>query len=263
MSAVTAVVLAAGKGTRMQSHLPKVLHEVAGKSMVLHVVENLRAAHISRIGLVLSEDLSGFESFLRENPDLLVCLQKERRGTADAVASAAAFFKDVVPPRYAQLSLWRGVPQSSDHVLICAGDTPALTSEFFRDLLKFHQEAAADLTIVGMKLPDPTGYGRLVLGEHASLTRIVEQKDATPTELEIDLCNSGVLLARSRPLFSWLDRVEPNNAQKEYYLTDIVQIAVQAGAKVKAYLGKDPEIFAGVNDLIQKEKMHTYLKGKS
>lgn len=263
MSAVTAVVLAAGKGARMQSHLPKVLHEVAGKPMLFHVVENLRATPIGRIGIVLSQDLSGFESFLEKDPELMVCLQKERRGTADAVASAAVFFKNVVPPQFAQLSLWRGNAQASDQVLICAGDTPALTAEFFRELLRFHEEQAADLTVVGMKQGDPTGYGRLVLGEHAQLIGIVEQKDATPQELKIDLCNSGVLIARCGLLFSWLDQVEPSNAQKEYYLTDIVQIAVKAKAKVKAYIGKDPEIFAGVNDLVQKEKMHAYLIGKS
>ena len=263
MSAVTAVVLAAGKGTRMQSDLPKVLHEVAGKPMLFHVVENLRQAQVGRIGLVLSQDLTGFETFLAANPELMVCLQKERRGTADAVASAAVFFKEARPPSYAQLAMWRGKEEISEHILVCAGDTPALTSEFFTDLFRFHQAENSDLTIVGMEQEDPSGYGRLVLGEHAVLSRIVEQKDATSEELKIKMCNSGVLIARTALLFSWLDKVEPINAQKEYYLTDIVQIAVNDKAKVKAYIGRDPEIFAGVNDLNQKEKMNLYLQSRS
>jgi len=262
MSAVTAVVLAAGKGTRMQSDLPKVLHEVAGKPMLIHVVDNLRQAHMGRIGLVLSQDLAGFETFLAANPDLMVCLQKQRRGTADAVASAAVFFSETQPPSYAQLALWRGNEEPSEHVLICAGDTPALTAEFFNDLFRFHLAENSDLTVAGMKQEDPSGYGRLVLGENSLLSRIVEQKDATTEELEIKMCNSGVLIARTKDLFAWLDKVEPVNAQKEYYLTDIVQIAVGDRARVKAYIGKDPEIFAGVNDLNQKEKMNIYLKAR-
>jgi bifunctional UDP-N-acetylglucosamine pyrophosphorylase/glucosamine-1-phosphate N-acetyltransferase len=263
MISVVAIVLAAGKGTRMNSSMPKVLHEVAGESMLSHVVKNLRAAGINQIGLVLSEEVQDFAAFLTANPDVSVCIQKERRGTADAVASAAALFKDTVPPSYSQLKHWRGQLFSSDHVLICAGDTPAIPAKFFKQLLDFHSLENSDLTVVGMKMSDPFGYGRFILQGSHKLERIVEHKDAKPEELKIDLCNSGIMIAKTNLLFRWLDKIKPNNQQGEYYLTDCVEVANRENARVLAMISEESSFFAGVNDIQQKMAMEQYLLARN
>ena len=263
MISVVAIVLAAGKGTRMNSSLPKVLHEVAGESMLSHVIRNLRAAGIDQIGLVLSEDVREFSTFLEANPDISVCIQKERRGTADAVASSAALFVDAIPPKYSQLKHWRGKLFKADNIIVCAGDTPAIPSKFYEQLLNFHSSEASDLTVVGMRMQNPAGYGRLVVKGKNRLERIVEHKDASPKELEIDLCNSGVMMIKADLLFHWLEKVQPNNHQGEYYLTDCIEIANHENACVLTMISEDSSFFAGVNNIEQKIAMERFLLAKN
>ena len=258
-TSVSAVVLAAGMGTRMKSNLPKVLHKVCGKPMVSHVVDALKASGVGRVGLVLSEQLSDFEDILTKNPELEVCIQKDRRGTGDAVASSAAFFEGVEIPGYAQLNLHKGAKASSDHIIICAGDTPALSTEVVAAFLKSHIESDASVSVIGMELDDPSGYGRLVMTESGALTEIVEHKDASSEQLKINACNTGVIAAKSSDLFKLLSEVTSDNAQNEYYLTDIIGLGNKHGLSVQAFLTKNWQSFMGVNTPEQKEVIETYM----
>ena len=146
--------------------------------------------------------------------------------------------------------------------MVCAGDTPAVPADFYADLLKFHEQHQSSLTVVGMKILNPTGYGRLILKNESELIKIVEQKDASAEELKINICNSGIMIADTEKLFSWLDEVKPMNAQNEYYLTDVVEIAQKKGERILAFVSSQPEYFAGVNDLNQKAAMHDFLMAK-
>lgn len=256
---ISAVVLAAGMGTRMKSDLPKVLHEVCGKPMVSHVIGSLKNAGVHRIGLVLSEQLDEFLPVYGDSEDIEVCVQKERRGTGDAVASAAAFFKDITVPHFAQVNLHKGFPVATDHVIICAGDTPALNSDVLKEFIKTHIKSKSSVSVIGMELEDPTGYGRLVTSGNGRLEGIVEHKDANEEQLKITACNTGVILARSKDLFSYLDKLNCDNAQGEYYLTDIIAIANEQGDKVGAFITPNWQSFMGVNTPEQKKVMEDYM----
>lgn len=272
-SRISAVILAAGKGTRMKSDLPKVLHTVCGKTLLDHVIASVRLAGVSRIGLVLSTELDAFETFLEREPEVDVCIQSLRRGTGDAVASAAVFYEGVKKPRFAQLQLHRGSAGESDHVLICAGDTPALDPTVMKEFLTSHIQSGASVSVLGMKIGDPTGYGRLVLSSDGkSLLSIVEHKDASEQERKIDICNTGVFIVRTKELFEYLDLLTDDNVQNEYYLTDIVAIARRlkekdggtqrenAGAVVQAFVTDKWEMFQGVNTPEQKASVEAYMQ---
>lgn len=205
---IAGVILAAGLGTRMRSARPKVLHPVAGRPMLQHAVAALEAVGASKIVAIIGPDHA--ESARLVAPHA-TAVQAERRGTGHAAAQAAAL-----------LRAWPG------KVLIVNGDTPLLTPDALRRL------AASDapLTVLSFRAADPTGYGRMILGLDGKLDRIVEQKDGRPGELAVDLCNAGAYAVDAALLFSWLDRLTPNNAQGEYYLTDIVSLARAEGVPV-------------------------------
>ena len=245
---VAGIVLAAGKGTRMRSTRPKVLHTVLGRPMVGWVLDSLAKAGVKHSVLVIGPDHSPFAPFLQQHPELALAVQLRQKGTADAVAAAQGLFSSgngarLIP--YAEGSILRGHAMTATHVLICAGDTPALDGEELSRFVTSH--STSDVAILGMEAADPKGYGRLVVVDGA-LTGIVEEKDADPETKKIRLVNSGVVLARREVLFELLEQVTPNNAQGEYYLTDVVKLAYQQGYVTTAHVATDANQFAGVND---------------
>jgi bifunctional UDP-N-acetylglucosamine pyrophosphorylase/glucosamine-1-phosphate N-acetyltransferase len=243
---VAGIVLAAGKGTRMRSARPKVLHTVLGRPMVGWVLDSLAKAGIKQSVMVISSDQAPFEDFLQQYPDLALAVQRRQKGTADAVASAYGLFADGSSGiSYVEGSILRGSFLDATHVLICAGDTPALDGEELARFIRSH--ATSDVAILGMEPEDPNGYGRLVIVDGA-LTGIIEEKDADPDTKKIRLVNSGVVLARRDILFKLLAQVTPNNAQGEYYLTDVVKLAHQQSYVTTAYVAREARQFAGVND---------------
>lgn len=244
---VAGIVLAAGKGTRMRSARPKVLHPVLGRPMVGWVLESLAKAGVKQSVLVISSDQGPFTDFLQQHPELALAVQQKQKGTADAVAAAQGVFVDgKTPIPYAEGTILRGESAlDATHVLICAGDTPALEGQELSRFLAAHGQS--DVAILGMQAADPKGYGRLVVVDGV-LTGIVEEKDADPETKKIRLVNSGVVLARREILFRLLAQITPNNAQGEYYLTDIVKLAYQQGYRTTAHVAADANEFAGVND---------------
>ncbi|MEZ4743618.1 MAG: NTP transferase domain-containing protein [Bdellovibrionota bacterium] len=257
---IAAIVLAAGKGTRMKSQIPKVLHKVAGRPMIESVLSALKSAGVGSVCIVLGGDLKHFEEFINTNPELSICQQHERRGTGDAVASAARCFTQVIKPRYANSTLLRGGNLKEPYVLICAGDTPAIKGKHIADFITYSTEHQADISVLGMNVPYPAGYGRLVLkNDKTTLVKIVEEKDASSSEREITVCNSGIILAKTDVLFKCLDELTPLNAQNEYYLTDIIEVSKKHHFSTIAFVTNEWNYFAGVNSPEQKHEVEKFM----
>lgn len=234
MRDLAAVVLAAGKGTRMKSSLIKVLHEAAGRPMVAWPVEAARAVGAGHIALVVGHQANAVRNQFRGAQDIIYAMQEEQLGTGHAVACAAD-----------ALAGLRG------DVLILCGDTPLLTAATLQNLIDIHRSGNCVVTVLTATMQDPYGYGRVVRGTKREVLRIVEQKDATPEELEIAEINSGIYCMQSDFLFANINSLASNNAQKEYYLTDLVALAADKGLTCQAVQVADPDEIMGVNDRIQ------------
>jgi bifunctional UDP-N-acetylglucosamine pyrophosphorylase/glucosamine-1-phosphate N-acetyltransferase len=223
------VILAAGQGKRMYSTLPKVLHPLAGKALVAHVIDTARALSPRRLCVVYGHGGERIRSAL-DAPDLSWALQEPQLGTGHAV-------------RQALPSL-----DGQGTTLVLYGDVPLIRAETLRRLL----EAAADgLAILTVELADPQGYGRIVRNPAGNVARIVEQKDASADELKIREINTGIMAMPTERLDDWLGRLSNDNAQKEYYLTDIVGMAVDAGLPVRTAAPEHEWEVLGVNSKVQ------------
>ncbi len=218
------VILAAGQGTRMKSPLPKVLHPVAGRSMLGHVLAAARALAPARLVVVTRPDA---EDIAKAAAPADIAVQHEQRGTGHAVLAAADALKGF-----------------TGDVLILYADTPLLTVETLRRVLAARDTAS--VAVLGFTPADPGPYGRLVTGDDGSLTAIIEAKDATPDQAAIGFCNSGVMAADAETLFRLLPRVGSNNAKNEIYLTDVIALAVSENLKAAAVEGAADEVL-GVN----------------
>ena len=234
MESRAAVVLAAGKGTRMKSGVIKVLHPVAGLPMISWPVEAARGAGADPIVLVIGHQANAVQGVFRGDGSILCAMQEEQLGTGHAVACALD-----------ALAGFRGT------VLILCGDTPLLRSETLSGLLKFHDDHSAVVTVLTAVMDDPYGYGRVVRDEDGRVTRIVEQKDADPEEQDIREINSGIYCMQSDFLFDNIRSISNDNAQQEYYLTDLVSVAVRKGLTCLAMPTGDADEIMGVNDRAQ------------
>ena len=227
-----AIILAAGEGTRMQSHLPKALHELAGWPMIRHVSEALRPLEPATTVVVLGE---GMEAVARAVAPALAAVQSPPRGTGDAVRAA----RQILAPRLAKGDI--------ADVVVLFGDTPLLRPETIRALLAGRRQApAAAIAAAGMRPANPRPYGRFVLDREGGLERIVEARDASPEEAAIGLCNGGIMAIDSRRVFDLVDRIGNDNAKREFYLTDIVAIARADGLAVRV-VELPAEELVGVN----------------
>lgn len=258
---VGVLVLSAGKGTRMKSDIPKVLHKALGWTLTEWVSHALETAGFGDRCLVLSEDLRGFEEFLAACPNLTVALQKNRQGTGDAVASAGFALEGVKLPPYAAGRHLQGPKLSCSHVLVCTGDTPAIGAETLRAFVEASLARKAKLAVIGMQPADSTGYGRLVVDPQAPETvkAIVEEKDADAATKKINLCNTGIIFAETQTLFTLLAALKPENTQREYYLTDCFKLAVEQRVPTFVHAAEDWRQFAGVNDRRQLAEVEVYL----
>ena len=225
--AVALIILGAGKGTRMQSDLPKVMHEIGGAPMLVHAIKAGEELEPSRIVVVAGHGADVVEAgALDWNPMTQVVLQKEQLGTAHAVAQA----KDI-------LGSFEG------NAIVLYGDTPFISAQTLEAMID--ARATSDVVVLGFDAEDPATYGRLVM-DGDSLERIVEFKDASPQERRISLCNSGVVCADAKVLFELIEAVGNDNASGEYYLTDIVSIARQSGRSAGIVICDEEETM-GVN----------------
>lgn len=226
------VILAAGKGTRMKSKLPKVLHKAGGKPMLMHVLDAAKAAGAKRNIVV-----TGFGGdMVREAVgDRAECVtQTEQLGTGHAVLQTRELLKDE-----------QGV------VMVLCGDTPLLTGELLRKLYDEHVAAGAKATVLTAIMPDATGYGRIIRGADGSVQKIVEHKDATEAERQVREVNSGIYCFDVQAMFAALEQVTNDNAQGEYYLPDVLGILRNQGEKIWAVAADDYESTLGINSRLQ------------
>ena len=206
------VVLAAGKGTRMRSNKPKVLHRLAGVSLLDHVLDTARSLNAERLCVVIGHEAEQVRQSISA-PDIIFVEQNPQLGTGHAVQLTAEYLLDDVP------------------TIILYGDVPLIQTETLQRLVaRVNEQQLALLTV---QLNDPTGYGRIVRNEQAAVIKIVEQKDATVDQLLIDEVNTGILVAPTRALKRWLSQLSNQNAQAEYYLTDVVAMAVADGLTIE------------------------------
>jgi len=221
-----AIILAAGQGTRMKSALPKVLHKVAGLPLLGHVAKALKAAGVDRIVVVTSaagEDVRGFAKTLGAES----AIQQQQLGTGHAAASAREALKDF-----------------SGTLLILNGDMPLVTPETIAECLK--AQARTGLALLAFEAADPASYGRVLLKPDGFLNKIVEFKDASPSERAVTLCNAGCYAADAQNFFRWAGALKNENAQKEYYLTDVPVLARADGVEC-AIAVTDEVSVTGVN----------------
>jgi len=226
---MSVVILAAGKGTRMYSDLPKVLHTLAGKPMVQHVIDAATGLGARHIHLVYGHGGDRLKAMLTE-PSLNWVLQAEQLGTGHAMQQAAPAFAD------------------DEDILMLYGDVPLISQETLRRLRDAKPEGGIGLLTV--ELDNPSGYGRIVR-ENSAIVGIVEQKDATPEQLKISEINTGILIANGGDLKRWLAQLTNNNAQGEYYITDIIALAHQEGRQINAVHPTRVSETDGVNNRLQ------------
>lgn len=234
MTALAAVVLCAGKGTRMKSEKAKVLHPILGRPLCAYPLKRALELGATCVVPVVGHQAADVEKSIRSQfPDapLRFALQKEQRGTADAVKAAQDALK-----------------AHEGRVLILYGDVPLLRRETLQSLLAAHDAAGGVLALVSTTLDDPTGYGR-VIREGGKVARIVEHKDCTPEERAVKECNAGIYSVDAAFLWKALAEIKPVNAQGEYYLTDLVEMAAKRGPV--AAVAADATETAGVNDKVE------------
>lgn len=234
MSVTTALILAAGKGTRMKSGLVKVLHELAGRPMLDWALSAARQAGAVQVVIVAGHQADQVRQRFKADTGVTIALQEEQLGTGHAVSCAME-----------QLAGLTG------SVLILCGDTPLLTGATLQRLADEHIRSAAAVTVLTARMDKPFGYGRIVRDADGRVRRIVEQKDASPEEQAIDEVNSGIYCMDLAFLKAHIGRLGSENAQNEYYLTDLVGIAVAEHAGCTAVLADDPDEIMGVNDRLQ------------
>ena len=229
-----AIVLAAGEGTRMKSTRAKVLHEIAGRSLIGHVLHAVQSVKPKELRVVIGASKDEVITHLSTiAPAATTVHQEVRGGTGHAVRIALETFK------------------GSGAVLVCAGDTPLLRGATLEKLLASHNSSQSSATVLTTIMPDPSGYGRVIREEDESLAKIVEERDANQEEKETLEINSGVYIFELADLVSAISRLTSQNSQKEEYLTDVISILKKDGKKVSALLTEDFTEVLGVNDRSQ------------
>lgn len=232
-----ALILAAGKGTRMKSEIPKVLHLLAGRPLLAYVLANARAVGSARIVVVIGYQSQRVREAFPEE-DLIFVEQTAQLGTGHAVLTAAGAFADF-----------------QGDVLILCGDVPLLSPVTLQHFVDSHRRSGATLTLLTTIMDDPTGYGRVIKDGEGGLLKIVEERDAAEEQKAIKEINTGIYCVTSSFLFAAAGMINPDNAQKEYYLTDIIEIGRRQGVAMGTVVVADPREVRGINSLADLEEV--------
>jgi len=229
---VAAVILAAGLGTRMKSDLAKVLHPILGKPMISYVLETAYEVAADNIVVVVGHQADEVKRICSQTPGIGFALQEQQLGTGHAVQCAMP-----------------GLAEEVDDVLILCGDVPLLKAETVKQLLYDHRENHRILSLLAVSVDQPHGYGRVLMDDQRNLTRIVEEADANADEKKVRLINSGIYCVNRQFLDASLARITPENAQGEFYLTDIIGIGYAEDQKIGVMVGADDLEVSGVNSI--------------
>jgi bifunctional UDP-N-acetylglucosamine pyrophosphorylase/glucosamine-1-phosphate N-acetyltransferase len=225
------IILAAGKGTRMESSLAKVLHPVAGRPMLAYVLETTRKLKAAKLAVVIGYQGDDVRAAFSSWKDITWVWQKEMRGTGDAVRCTTKAFSGFSGP-----------------VLVLYGDIPGIRVETLRRLSMVHRSSKNAITLLTAELDEPSGYGRVVVDADGTVSRIVEEKDATEEEKEIVEINTGIGMYEPQFLFESVAQLQPTNNQKEYYLTDLVKMARARKLPIGRLRIRDASETLGIND---------------
>ena len=229
---VAAVILAAGLGTRMKSDLAKVLHPILGKPMISYVLETAHAEAVDNVVVVVGHQADEVKRICSQTLGVGFALQEEQLGTGHAVQCA-------MPE----------IAKEIEDVLILCGDVPLLKAKTVKQLLDDHRENKRILSLLAVTVDQPHGYGRVIMDGQRNLTRIVEEADANADEKQVKLINSGIYCVNRQFLDTSLARITPDNAQGEFYLTDIIGIGYAEGLKIGVMVGENDQEVYGVNSL--------------
>ncbi|MBZ0265780.1 NTP transferase domain-containing protein [bacterium] len=233
---LAAIILAAGKGKRMKSDLPKVLHKVGENPMVVHVIHQARLAGADKIVVVLGHKRELVIPVV-EAEGAEFAIQDEQLGTGHAV--------DITE---AQLKSFQG------DIIVLSGDVPLLTPETIKNVYAYHAKQDATATVITAIAHDPTGYGRVLRDDSGAVRAIREHKDCSEEELKVNEINSGIYVFKAKPLFKELKNIDNKNSQDEYYLPDVLVNYIRNGVKVAAFSGDFDEIH-GVNNVVDLENV--------
>lgn len=239
------VIMAAGKGTRMKSDMAKVLHTLNGKPMIHYVIQLARDLGSNRVIAIIGHQKERVQETL-QNEHIEFAVQEPQLGTGHAVMQT----EDL-------LEKYEG------SVLVLSGDVPILTYDTIKKLTALHNEQNATATVLTTHMPDPTGYGRVIRNADRSVRKIVEHKDATDEEKKNKEINSGIYMFQSRELFDALKKINPHNAQNEYYLPDVLKVLIEKGGKVCAYVTEDYHEISGINTVEQLREAEIILSSKA
>ncbi len=226
------IILAAGKGTRMKSDKAKVLHQVANKAMVSHVVECALNIAKENVYVVVGHQAQSVKDEINQSFNVKFAVQTKLLGTGDAVKAA-------IP----------GLTQDVQHVLVLCGDVPLIQVGTLKKLVDRHLESKSAVTVLATQVNNPTGYGRVVLDDTGQMTCIREEADASEDEKKIKRINTGIYCFEKQLLLSAIEELKPDNNQAEYYLTDVVEIAQKNQKKIGVFTMSDSRQVVGVNTL--------------
>jgi len=229
---VGVVILAAGRGTRMKSDIAKVLHPVASKSMVVHVIECAKKITRDNVIAVVGHQAQTVKDEVTRYFKVNFAVQDQLLGTGDAVKAAIPLFE----------------PYIKDILVLC-GDVPLIQEKTLQILLDGHKENQAKVSVLAVDVDDPKGYGRIVLDENNNMVCIKEEADASATEKKIKTINTGIYCFDKELLISAIDQIKPDNNQAEYYLTDVIEIAQKRNEKIVVVTMDDARQVIGVNTL--------------
>lgn len=229
-----AIILAAGASSRMNTKLPKVLHEVCGRPMLSYVLDACRAAGVEKIYAIVGYGSDRVKSYFADAKDITWVEQTEQKGTAHAVLCCKEYLKDF-----------------AGETLVLCGDMPLIQTETIKTLIEKHESEHSATTLATAVLDDATGYGRIVRDAYGNIQGIVEHSDCTKEQLAIKEINPSYYLFNNKVLFDALAKVKPNNVKNEYYITDALAIIIASGKKVIAITAVKPEDAMGVNSRVQ------------
>ena len=233
---MTAVILAAGKSTRMVSNMSKLMHDVCGQPLVKYVYDAILKSGIKKSIFVVASEAEEIKLILGKDPSYAV--QEKQAGTGHALMQAMPF-----------------VNSADSTILVMPGDAPFMTADVIKSLASHHKKTKAAVTVLTAVLPDPGSYGRIVRGPDGNVIQIVERKDAKLKEIEIREVNSGVYCFNLKYLREILPELDNHNAQGEYYLTDVIGVMFGRNLKVETVLAQDPTVMLGVNNRLELAKV--------
>lgn len=227
---IAVVILAAGKGTRMKSDIAKVLHTISGRPMIAYVVETAVEIAGVNVVVVIGTHAGHVRQIVSSIADVRFAIQQEQKGTGNAVKCALPM-----------------LPEGCNEVVILSGDVPLIKASTVKHLIEHHITSNNDVSLLAVEIDNPFGYGRVLLSKTGDLKQIVEEVDATDFQKRINIINSGIYCVKREFLDFALSRLQPNNVQKEAYLTDIIEIAFKSKKRAGFVIGQDSNEILGVN----------------